>query len=153
MRILDPAFYLNLKTSVVIPDSGSGFRAFLVNPDPDPDPNPDSGFWWQRFRIKYSWILNIFFWSKIAMYESLGMSKLQGKPWDSKGNIQHFRRWNLLTVFLFFWVIFALWIRIRIHNTAKTQKFQMKSFYKLFVKYKHSDFRVHGACSSSKTRR
>jgi hypothetical protein len=86
-----------------------------MNPDPDKDPafdvnpNPDPGFWWPKSEKKNT-AENLFsklFWSKIAIYLSPGLQK--GRPSyrrslePSKENIQHFKRWNSLTVF-YFWV-------------------------------------------------
>ncbi len=61
-----------------------------------------------------------FFWLKIAVYLSLGLHK--GRPsyrrslQPSKENIQHCKRWNLLTVFYFPGQFLPSWIRIRIGN-------------------------------------
>jgi hypothetical protein len=77
-------------------------------------------FKWIRIRIqgfeekKYNWNFVFFFWSKIAIYLSLGLHK--GRPsyrrslQPSKENIQHIKRWNLLfnNCFLFLCAIFAL---------------------------------------------
>ncbi len=63
---------------------------------------------------------DIFFWSKIPIYLSLGL--LKGRPsyrrslQSSKENIQHFKKWNLLTFYTFLWVIFTQLARI--HNSA-----------------------------------
>jgi hypothetical protein len=60
-----------------------------------------------------------FFWSKIAIYLSLGL--LNGHPsyrrslQPSKEYIQHLKTWNFLTYPKFF---YFLWVRIRIHKTA-----------------------------------
>ncbi len=86
--------------------------AFQVNPDPDTDP----GFW----RKKYIWNFVFFFWSKIAIYWSVGLHK--GRPsyrrslQPSKENIQHIKRWNLLTVFYFSAPFTPSWIRIPIQG-------------------------------------
>ncbi len=68
----------------------------VVHPDPDHDPafqvNP--GFW--RKKIK-------------------GSPSYRRSLQPSKENIQYFKKWNL-EIFLFVWVIFALWIRIRTAN-------------------------------------
>ncbi len=95
-------------SSVVDPES-----TFQVNPDTDPDP----GFWWPKIKKKkYSWN----FLSKIAIYLSLCLHK--GHPsyrrslQTAKENIQHFNRWNLLTVLYFSGLFLHSWIRIRIAN-------------------------------------
>ncbi len=74
------------------------------------------------------WMTNNF-WSKIAIYLSLGL--LKGRPsyrkslQPSKDNIQHFKKCILLTFFLISWVIFALLdsdpIRIHNHNTSEKE--------------------------------
>ncbi len=76
-----------------------------MNPDPDP------GFWWLKLQKKLTKI--IIFWSKVAIYSSLGLHK--GRPsysrslQPSKENIQHFKILNLLPFFLsILWVIFTL---------------------------------------------
>ncbi len=90
---------------------GSWFNAD-TDPDPEvqvnPDTNPKQGVWWPKIGKKYSWI--IFFWSKTAIYLSLGLHK--GRPCyrrslqPSKENIQHF------LFFYFCGTIFSSWIRI-----------------------------------------
>ncbi len=54
----------------------------------------------------------LFFWSKIAIYLSLGFHKerpsYRRSLHHSKENIQHFKIRNFLSFFLFLWVIFAL---------------------------------------------
>ncbi len=74
---------------------------------PDPDRIRIQVFDDQKLRKKYIWI---FFWSKIAIYLSLGLHK--GRPsyrrslQPSKENIQHI---NLFNFFLF------LWVKIKVH--------------------------------------
>ncbi len=70
-------------------------------------------------RKKYSWkFFKYFFDKKIAIYLYLGLHK--GRPsyrkslQPSKQNIQHLKKWNLLTFFLFLWIIFRFWIGILI---------------------------------------
>ncbi len=62
---------------------------------------------WKKPAVK---LLYIFFGLKIASYLSLNLHKgrtsYRRRLQTSKENIQHFKRWNLLTFFL--WVIFAL---------------------------------------------
>ncbi len=78
-----------------------------------------------------------FFDQNLLFCSSLGPHK--GRPsyrWSlhpSKENIQHFKTWNLFTLFYFLWDIFALLnpdpdaagrpesMRIRIHNTGETR--------------------------------
>ncbi len=54
----------------------------------------------------------IFFWSKIAIYLFLGLDKGHPSYRRSLQNVQHFKKWNLLTFFyfcgLFLWAFFAL---------------------------------------------
>jgi hypothetical protein len=126
--------------SVSDPDSLSPdpYQNCRMNTDLDP------GFLWPK--IEKNLRLNIFllfFWSKIGIYLSLGLHK--GRPsfrrslQPSKENIQHFKTWNLLTFFIFLWVIFSLlnpdpnpltWlpdpdIRIRIRSTGYEYCFQV----------------------------
>ncbi len=86
-------------------------------------------FKWSRIRIQgfddQKWrkntveILFISFWSKIAIYLSLGLGKggpsyYKGLQLSKKENIQHFSKWNLLT-FSHFWRSFLpswIWIQI-----------------------------------------
>ncbi len=90
------------------------FRRLLVSSVgySDPVPDPDPGFWWPKMGKNLSEKKFVFFWSKIAFYLSLGFRN--GRPsyrrslQPSKENIQHFRKWNLLTFFLFLCAIFAL---------------------------------------------
>jgi hypothetical protein len=88
---------------------------------------------WEKIHMKVFFIS--FFLSKIAIHISLGVQK--GRPsyrrslQPSIENIQHIKKCNLLTFFLFLCVIFALLdpdpgtplnpdpIRIRIHNTER----------------------------------
>jgi hypothetical protein len=86
---------LILKSRAVDPDS-----AFQVNPDTDPDP----GFWWPKTEEKKSSKKFFFlFWSKIAIYLSIGHHKgplsYRRSLWPSKENVQLFKKWNLLTLF------------------------------------------------------
>ncbi len=67
-----------------------GSSIFRLNTDPDP------GFWWPKIGKKLQMKkYQIFFWSKIAIYLSLGLHK--GRPsyrrslQPSKENIQHFK--------------------------------------------------------------
>jgi hypothetical protein len=85
-----------------------------TDPDPaiqvdlDPVPNPDPGFWWpkteeKKLQLK---IFKIFIWSKLEIYLSLELHKGPAASYrrclqPSKENIQHFKRWNLWTVFYF----------------------------------------------------
>jgi hypothetical protein len=70
---------------------------------PDPDPGVGKNYSWKKFDI---------FCLKIANYLSLGRNK--GRPSYRRKNIKHFRTRNFLT-FFYLWIIFASWIRIRIH--------------------------------------
>jgi hypothetical protein len=75
--------------------------------DPDPsfqvnqDPVPDPVFWRPKIQKKISWKCFPFFWSKIAITLLLGL--LKERPsyrrilQPSKENIQHLKKWNLLT--------------------------------------------------------
>ncbi len=94
------------------------------------------GFDDRKSKIIYSW-QNGLFWSKIAIYLSLGLHKgrlkIQDKSSSSKDNIQHFKTWNFFT-FVGHLNIFALLdpdlhshstnqnecgsVRTRIHITA-----------------------------------
>ncbi len=59
---------------------------------------PDPRFWWPKIKKNIQLKKSIVFWSKIAIYLSLGLQK--GHPsWGrslhfSKENIQHFKTWN-----------------------------------------------------------
>ncbi len=108
-------------------------RHFRLNVDPDP------GFWWPKIKknLQLKKKLNNF-WSKIAIYLSLGLHK--GLPnyrrslQPSKENIQHIKTWNFLIFSIFvghfcspgsgFRIRIRIhwqdWIRIRIRNTAVT---------------------------------
>ncbi len=95
-------------------------------------------FKWIRIRFqgfddqklkKYNWqFLYLFFISKIAINLSLGLHK--GRPsyrrslHPSNENIQHFTRWNLLTV-LYFSLLF-LPSRIRIHNIGRNENLRIQ---------------------------
>ncbi len=71
------------------------------------------GFNDQKFEKNYSWkFLYIFFWSKTAIYLSLGLHKVcpsyRRRLQFSKEAIQHFKTWTLTNYCLLLWVIFAL---------------------------------------------
>ncbi len=55
-------------------ESGYGSRS-SISSEPGSGSNPDAGFWWLKTKEKkYSWkFFYIFFWSKIAIYLSLGV--------------------------------------------------------------------------------
>jgi hypothetical protein len=78
----------------------------------DPDPIRIQGLMKKNFTKFKAENFYIFFWSKIAIYLSIGLHK--GRPsyrrslQSSKENIQHFKTWNIL------WVILPSWINIRI---------------------------------------
>ncbi len=79
----------------------------------------------QIFEKKFSWKFFLFlFWSNIAIYLFLGLYK--GRPsykrglQSSKKNIQHFKRWNLWTIFYFSGSFLPSWIRIRIGGNANS---------------------------------
>jgi hypothetical protein len=69
----------------------------------DPDPGP--GIWWPKVVKFYSWNKNLLFWSKIAIYLSLGLHKGRSsykrslRP--SKENIQQFKTWNFSNFLIF----------------------------------------------------
>ncbi len=103
----------------------------------------------KNLRKKYSWIFFcFFFWSKITIYLSLDLHK--GRPSyrrslrPSKEDIQHFKRWNLLT-FYFSGSLLPSGIRIRIrtrtqgphwiriHNTAVKIKTHIVCFNILYL--------------------
>ncbi len=80
-----------------------------------------SSVWCPKIGKKYSWNWFLFFfWLLIAVYLSLGLSKgrssYKRSLQPSKKNIQHFKRWNLLTVFYFSGPFLLSWIRILIAN-------------------------------------
>jgi hypothetical protein len=129
----DPAFFL-----IANPDPGSGSRIRI--PDPDPlDPGFDDLKLKQKITAKN---LIFIFWTKIAIYLSLGLHKgrqnYRRSLQPSKENIQHLKT-QKFCFFLFLGVIFALldpdpqsecgsgssnsnycWsLRIRIHNPVK----------------------------------
>jgi hypothetical protein len=91
-------------------DSGSGSGSSILSWIPI----RIQGFDDQKLTKICSWKKFNIFLSTIAVYLSLGRHK--GHPshrrslQPPKTNIQHFKTWNIL----FLWVIFALWIRIRI---------------------------------------
>ncbi len=82
---------------------GSAFSIFLIA-DPDPGPNP--GFWWPKIG-KNSLLADFFilFWTKIAIYLSLGLHKerpsYRRSLQLSKENIQHFKKWKCFSFFYF----------------------------------------------------
>ncbi len=114
-----------------------------MNTNPDPDPiriRIQSG---SRALMTKNWkkitaekFFLIFFWSKTAIYLSLGLHKVcpsyRRSLQLSKEAIQHFKTWTFTKNFLLLWVIFALLdpdpdpqtrlnpdpIRIRIRNPA-----------------------------------
>ncbi len=90
--------YLNWKKTVfriLIHWAQIRIQHFRLNTNLDPDPDP--GFWWlnieKNLQLKKIWIL--FFWSKIAIYLSLGHHK--GRPSNRRSlqpsteNIQPFK--------------------------------------------------------------
>ncbi len=112
--------------------SGSGSRCWGWRPI------RIQGFNDQKLKKNYSWNKKLnFFWSKTAIYLSLGLHKV----WPScrrslqllKEAIQHFKTWTFTNFFLLLWFIFALLdpdpdplallntdpIRIRIRNPAR----------------------------------
>ncbi len=81
----------------------------------------------KNWRKKYSWKKNNLFWSKIAIYILAlrkGHPSFRRSLQLSKENIQHFKKWNLLTFLYFCGSFLPSLIRIqgshwiRIHNTA-----------------------------------
>jgi hypothetical protein len=91
----DPAFFL-----IADPDPGSGSRI------PDPDPGSRSRVWWSKIGKNLQleiWFL--FFWSKLAIYLSLGLHKgrlsYRRSLQSSKENIQHFKRWKFCPFSIF----------------------------------------------------
>ncbi len=94
-----------------------------TNTDPDPDPNPIriQGLNDQKLKKNFNW--NFFlFWSKTAIYLSLGLHKVPVCPSYRRGlqlskeAIQHFKTWTFTNFFLLLWVFLPSWIRIRIPN-------------------------------------
>jgi hypothetical protein len=87
-------------------------RNFSSNMDPDPAfkvnpdlvPNPDPGFLWPKLKKKMQ--LKFFF---LFLVKNCNLPKVAiirdvqatGEALPSKNNIQHFKRWILLTVFYF----------------------------------------------------
>jgi hypothetical protein len=103
------AFALGSSVCIRIHYSLNPDPAFQVNPGPIPD--PDQGVWWPDIKKIHWKFLNLFLikiFNLRIQRPSLRTSKLQEKPLPSKEDIQHFKRWNLLTVFSIFLVIFAL---------------------------------------------
>ncbi len=87
--------------------SGSGSRGWCWRPIRIP------GFNDQKLKKNYSWkFLFIFFWSKTAIYLSLGLRKVcpsyRRSLQFSKEAIQHFKTWTFKKNCLLLWVIFAL---------------------------------------------
>jgi hypothetical protein len=90
-----------------------------ANTDPDPNPDPDlnpiriQGLndqnWKKKLQLK---IFFIFFWSKTAIYLSLGLHKVypsyRRSLQLSKEAFQLFKTWTFTNFFLLLWVIFAL---------------------------------------------
>jgi hypothetical protein len=76
--------------------SGSGSSAFMT----------------KNLKKNYSWIFFFFFFSKTAIYLSLGLHKVcpsyRRSLQLSKEAIQHFKTWTFTNFFLLLWVIFAL---------------------------------------------
>ncbi len=97
------AFFVDPDSLNLYPDPDP---AFQVNPDLAPD--QDTGLWWPKVEKK-------FFIIKIAIDLSLGL--LEGRHsyrrslQPSKENIQHVKKWNLLTLFLllYFPLMSELW--------------------------------------------
>ncbi len=93
---------------------------FRLNTNPDPHPIWIQGFNDQKLKKNYSWKKNlIFFWSKNAIYLSLGLHKVRPSYKRSlqlsKEAIQHFKTWTLKKNFYFCGPFLPSWIRIRIH--------------------------------------
>ncbi len=109
-RHLQPVFRIRIHL-IRIRDRIKHFR---LNTDPDP------GFWWSKIKKFLSWTKLAFFGSKTTVYLSLGLHK--GRPsyrrslQPSKENIQYFKTWNFLIIFLFLWTFLPSWIRIRIRT-------------------------------------
>ncbi len=98
--------------SSISSESGSGYGS-------DSGPGYGSRVLMTKNWKKYSWnFFLFFFWSKIAIYLSLGLQKwhpnYRRSLQPSKDNIQHFKKWNLLTVFYFSGPFLPSRIRIRI---------------------------------------
>ncbi len=90
----------------------------VVDPDPlNPDTGTDPGFWWPRILKNAAEIFfkYLFLIKKIAIYLHLGHEKRRPsyrKSFEpSKENIQHFKRWNLWSVFYFSGSFLTHWIR------------------------------------------
>ncbi len=90
------------------------------HPDPESVPNPDRGFWWPKIWRNTT---KIFFLS--SFYQKFQFTYPYGRPgyrrslWPSKENIQHFKRWNLITAFCFCGSLVPSWIRIQSYNTGE----------------------------------
>ncbi len=104
-----------VSTRAADPDSLNPDPAFQVNMDTDP------GFWWPKTEEKKLQLKNCFTfnWSKIVIY-SCPSYRRNLQP--SKKNIQHFKKWNLLTFFYVCALLDPNWIRI--HNTGQHTRFQ-----------------------------
>ena len=84
-----------------------------TNTDPDPDPIQIQGLNDQKLKKKLQLKNLVFlFWSKTAIYLSLGLHKVcptyRRSLQFSKEAIQHFKTWTFTNFFLLLWVIFAL---------------------------------------------
>ncbi len=99
---------------------------FRMDTNQDPDPIRIQGFKDQRLKKKLK--LKFFFFSKNAIYLSLGLHKVcpsyRRSLQLSNEAIQHFKTWTFTNFFLLFWIIFDLLdpdpdsepgLRIRIH--------------------------------------
>ncbi len=80
---------------------------------PDSDPIRDQDFNDQKLKKNYSWqFFYYFFWSKTAIYFSLGLHKVcpsyRRSLQFSKEAIQHFKTWTFTNYCLLLWVIFSL---------------------------------------------
>ncbi len=85
--------------------------AFFLIADPDSGSGPGSGSRVDDLKLEkiYRWKFNFDFWSKIAIYLSLGLhKKLQEKPSALKREHPALQNMKILYFFLFLWVIFAL---------------------------------------------
>ncbi len=87
---------------------------FRLNTNPDPDPIRIQGFTDQKLEKNYSWKKK--FWSKTAIYLSLGLHKV-GPSYRrslqlSKEAIQHFKTWTFKKLFYFCGSYLPSWIQI-----------------------------------------